>query len=59
MAKNVKKRVRRGRTQDDVRTLKGLAKTKIGVKKIAKTLKRTTGAVTVKTSMLGVSLSTR
>lgn len=56
MAKN-KKVVRRAWTKDDVRTLKSMAKQKQGVKKIAKALKRTPGATTVKAQKIGVSLS--
>jgi hypothetical protein len=56
MAKK-KKVVRRAWTKDDVRTLKWMAKQKQGVKKIAKALKRTPGATTVKAQKLGVSLS--
>jgi hypothetical protein len=50
---------RREWTKDDVRQLKTLAKQKVGVAKIAKTLKRTPGATTVKAHILGVSLSMR
>jgi hypothetical protein len=50
---------RREWTKDDVRQLKTLAKQKAGVVKIAKTLKRTPGATTVKAHILGVSLSMR
>ena len=50
---------RREWTKEDVRQLKSLAKQKAGVTKIAKTLKRTPGATTVKAHILGVSLSTR
>ena len=46
-------------TATDVRTLKGLAKQKVGVAKISKLLKRTVGAVTVMASKKGISLSTR
>ena len=56
MAKK-KKVVRRSWTKDDVRTLKSMAKQKQGVKKIAKALKRTPGATTVKAQKIGVSLS--
>jgi hypothetical protein len=56
MAKK-KKVVRRAWTKDDVRTLKSMAKQKQGVRKIAKALKRTPGATTVKAQKLGVSLS--
>jgi hypothetical protein len=59
-AKMAKKKmvVRRAWTKDDVRTLKKMAKQKQGVKKIAKSLKRTPGATAVKAIKLGVSLST-
>jgi hypothetical protein len=50
---------RREWTKDDIRQLKTLAKQKVGVVKIAKTLKRTPGATTVKAHILGVSLSMR
>jgi hypothetical protein len=50
---------RREWTKDDIRQLKTLAKQKFGVVKIAKTLKRTPGATTVKAHILGVSLSMR
>jgi hypothetical protein len=46
-------------TATDVHKLKGLAKKKVGVEKIARTLKRTIGATAVKAHMLGVSLDTR
>jgi hypothetical protein len=49
--------VRREWTKDDVRTLKELAKQKAGVAKIAKTLKRTSGATAAKAHTMGVSLS--
>ena len=58
MAKKAKKKVVR-REWNDVRELKSLAKQKIGVKKIAKALKRTPGATGVKAVKLGVSLDTR
>ena len=58
MAKK-KKVVRRVWTATDVRELRTLAKKKIGVTKIAKALKRSVAATTVKASMLGVSLDTR
>jgi hypothetical protein len=54
-----KKNVRREWSKGDVRQLKSLAKQKIGVTKIAKALKRTPTATTVKAHTLGVSLSTR
>jgi hypothetical protein len=50
---------RREWTKDDVRQLKTLAKQKAGVAHIAKILKRTPGATTVKAHILGVSLSMR
>ena len=56
MAKK-KKVVRRAWTKGDLRTLKSMAKQKQGVEKIAKALKRTPGATTVKAQKLGVSLS--
>jgi len=60
-AKTAKKAAskRREWTKDDVRQLKTLAKQKTGVTKIAKMLKRTPGATTVKAHILGVSLSMR
>jgi hypothetical protein len=57
MAKKAK--VRREWTATDVHKLKGLAKKKVGVDKIARTLKRTVAATAVKASALGVSLDTR
>jgi hypothetical protein len=54
-----KKAVRRAWTIDDVRTMKTMAKAKLGVAKIAKALKRTPGATTVMAAKLGISLSTR
>lgn len=57
MAKKAK--VRREWTATDVHKLKGLAKKKVGVDKIARALKRTVAATTVKASVLGVSLDTR
>ena len=58
MAK-AKKEVRRAWSKDDIRQLKTMAKTKVGVAKISKALKRTPGATMVRASMLGVSLDTR
>jgi hypothetical protein len=58
MAKR-KRVVRRAWTKEDVRILKSMARGKGGVKKIAKTLKRTPGATTVKAAKLGISLSTK
>ena len=46
-------------TKDDVRTMKAMARAKAGVTKIAKALKRSPGATTVKAAKLGVSLSMR
>ena len=54
-----KKISRREWTKEDVRQLRMMAKAKAGVKKIAKSLKRTPGATTVKAAKLGISLSTR
>jgi hypothetical protein len=51
--------VRRGWTKDDVRQLKTMARAKAGVRRIAKSLKRTPGATIVKASKLGISLSMR
>ena len=51
--------VRRAWTKDDLRTLKAMAKEKRGAAKIAKALKRTVGATTVKASLVGVSLDSR
>ena len=58
MAKN-SKRVNRIWTATDVHKLKGLAKKKVGVDKIARTLKRTSAATAMKASLLGISLDTR
>jgi hypothetical protein len=54
-----KKVVRRAWTKDDVRTMKTMAKARSGVVKIARALKRTTGATSVMAAKLGVSLSMR
>ena len=54
-----KKVIRRAWTKDDVRTLQAMAKSKAGVNKISKALKRTIAATMVKASMLNVSLDTR
>lgn len=51
--------IRRAWTKEDVRTLKTMAKEKRGAAKIAKALKRTVGATTVKASLVGVSLDSR
>jgi hypothetical protein len=58
MAKK-KRVVRRLWTKDDLRTLKSMAKAKAGVRKIAKALKRSPGATTIKAAKLGISLSMR
>ena len=58
MAKK-KNAVSREWTKDDVGQMKQMAKAKAGVTKIAKALKRTPGATTVKAAKLGVSLSMR
>ena len=44
-------------TATDVYKLRGLAKKKVGVTKIARALKRTAGATAVKAHQLGVSLA--
>ena len=54
-----KKVVRRAWSKEDVRTLKTMAKSKAGVNKISKALKRTIRAVENKSYLLGVSLDTR
>ena len=55
MAKKMKKTVRREWTKSDIRVLKSMAR-KTPVMKIAKALKRTPGATSVKAAKLGVSL---
>ncbi|QDW35831.1 hypothetical protein FFI89_000955 [Bradyrhizobium sp. KBS0727] len=50
---------RREWTATEIHKLKGLAKQKTGVDKIARALKRTVAATTVKASLLGISLDTR
>jgi hypothetical protein len=57
MAKKTK--VRREWTATDIHKLKGLAKKKVGVDKISRSINRTVAATAVKPSMLGVSLDTR
>jgi hypothetical protein len=57
MAKK-KKTIRRW-SKDDLKTLKTMAKNKMGVKKISKSLKRTPGAVSVQAVKHGISLSMR
>ena len=59
MARTKKRIVRREWSKDDVRQLKTMAKAKAGVTKIAKSLKRTSGATSVMATKLGVSLSMR
>lgn len=59
MAKKVAKRVNRPWTATDIKKLKGLAKQKVGVEKIACALKRTNGATAAKAHLLGVSLDSR
>jgi hypothetical protein len=54
-----KKVVSRAWSKEDVRTLKTMAKSKAGVNKISKALKRTIAATMVKASLLRVSLDTR
>jgi hypothetical protein len=54
-----KNTVRREWTATEIHKLRGLAKKKVGVDKIARTLKRTVAATAVKASALGVSLDTR
>jgi hypothetical protein len=54
-----KKVIRRAWSKEDIRTLKTMAKSKAGVTKIAKALKRTPGATSVMAAKRGVSLSTR
>jgi hypothetical protein len=57
MAKKTK--VPRAWTATDIHKLKGLAKKKVGVDKIARSLNRTVAATAVKASSLGVSLDRR
>jgi hypothetical protein len=59
MAKKNKTVVRHEWTKDDVRLMKSMAKSKAGVSKISKALKRTPGATSVMAAKLGVSLSMR
>jgi len=54
-----KKVVSRAWSKEDVRTLKTMAKSKAGVNKISKELKRTKAATMAKASLLRVSLDTR
>jgi len=57
MAKKKKARVLW--SKEDIKLLKTMAKQKVGRDRIAKSLKRTPAAVTVKAATLGVSLSMR
>jgi hypothetical protein len=50
---------RRTWSATEIHKLKGLAKKKAGVDKIARTLNRTVAATAMKASALGVSLDTR
>lgn len=59
MAKAVKKLVRRPWTKEDFKVMKTMAKAKAGKDKVAKTLRRTPGAVVVMATKVGVSLSMR
>ena len=54
-----KQTVRRVWTNDDLKLMKSMAKSKAGVGKIAKKLKRTPGATAVMAAKEGVSLSMR
>jgi hypothetical protein len=57
MAKRPKKLLRW--TKQEIRDLKALARKKMPVKKIARTLKRTEGATRQRAYSIGISLSTR
>jgi hypothetical protein len=61
MAQKTKKKTtsRREWTATEIHKLKGLAKKKTGVDRIARALKRTVAATAMKASSLGVSLATR
>ena len=59
MAKKTKKRTPRPWSEEDLRLMKSMAKSKAGVTKISKALKRTPGATSVMAAKLGVSLSMR
>lgn len=50
---------RRVWTATEIYKMKGLAKKKVGVDKIARALKRSVAATAVKASVLGVSLTMR
>ena len=56
MAKNVKKRVRREYTKEDVKELRAHSKAKTPVAKIVKVTKRTEGSLRQKARALGISL---
>ena len=56
MAKNVKKRVRREYTKEDVRELRAHSKAKTPVARIVKLTKRTEGSLRQKARVLGLSL---
>jgi Flp pilus assembly secretin CpaC len=57
--KTAKKLIRRPWTKDDHKTMKTMAKAKVGTAKIAKALKRTPGSIVVMATKVGVSLSMR
>jgi hypothetical protein len=54
-----KKIKRRAWTKDDVRAFKALARQKTQAPKIARTFKRTVGAIRQKAFQLGISLNSR
>lgn len=54
MAKRAKRRISRAWLNEDVRSLKSLAKARMSAPQIAKKLKRTPGAVSQKAFSLGV-----
>jgi len=56
VAKNVKKRVRREYTKEDVRELRAHSKAKTPVARIVKVTKRTEGSLRQKARALGISL---
>jgi hypothetical protein len=59
MANKKKPAARREWTATEVRKLKGMARKKAGVDKIARALKRTVAATAIKASSLGISLDAR
>ena len=59
MAKTKSNTVKRVWSKNDVKVLRSLAKKRVGVAKISRSLKRTVGAVAVKASQLEISLNTR